>query len=192
MRTRSVLLLSALAVMAGCQAPVQKEVAPTVSAPVAPAVIEAPVAASAVVAQSEKPVPAMTSVKKNATGSKKAVAAKSTVKSEPKQEAKPKQESAPDSKPKPAPEPVLSEAQALQLAKKSGCLNCHAIDRKVFGPAWSAVAVKYRGDAGAEERLATKIAKGGSGAWGATAMPANPNVGEGDRRALARFILSLK
>ena len=61
---------------------------------------------------------------------------------------------------------VLSEADALALAKKNGCLACHAIDKKVFGPAWRDVAVKYRGDVGAEGRLMEKIAKGGGGVWG--------------------------
>lgn len=95
-------------------------------------------------------------------------------------------------KPEVKPGAALSEADALALAKKSGCLVCHAIDRKVVGPAWKDVAAKYRGDAGAEARLMDKIAKGGSGAWGSMAMPAHPKVGEADRRALAHFVLSLK
>jgi cytochrome c len=87
---------------------------------------------------------------------------------------------------------VLSEADALALAKKSNCLVCHSLDKKSVGPAWRAVAVKYRGDAGAEARLMEKIIKGGKGVWGAAAMPPNPQVSEADRRKLIRFILSLK
>jgi len=87
---------------------------------------------------------------------------------------------------------VLSEADALALAKKSNCLACHAIAKKIVGPAWRDVAAKYRNDAGAESRLVDKVAKGGKGAWGAMAMPANPQVSEADRRKLVRFILSLK
>jgi cytochrome c len=87
---------------------------------------------------------------------------------------------------------VLSEVDALGLAKKNGCLVCHAIDKKVVGPAWKDVAAKYRGDAGAEARLMDKIAKGGSGVWGGIAMPPNAKLGEADRQALARFVLSLK
>lgn len=86
----------------------------------------------------------------------------------------------------------MSETDALQLAKKSGCLVCHAIDKKVVGPAWKDVAAKYRGDAGAEARLMEKIAKGGGGVWGSVAMPSNSKLGEADRQALARFVLSLK
>lgn len=87
---------------------------------------------------------------------------------------------------------VLSEADALALAKKSNCLACHALDKKLVGPSWRDVAAKYRGDAGAEAMLMDKIAKGGKGVWGAIAMPASPQVNEGDRRRLAQFILSLK
>ncbi len=90
------------------------------------------------------------------------------------------------------PAAVLSETDALALAKKNGCLVCHAVDKKVVGPGWKDVANKYRGDAGAEARLMDKIAKGGSGVWGSIAMPPNPKLSEGDRRALAKFVLSLK
>jgi cytochrome c len=95
--------------------------------------------------------------------------------------------------PAPAAAPaVLSEADAMALAKKSGCLVCHAVDKKVVGPAWKDVAAKYRGDAGAEARMMEKIAKGGKGVWGSTVMPPNPKLSEADRQALARFVLSLK
>ena len=111
--------------------------------------------------------------------------------------AKPAAPVAPVAKPEPAVKPevkvaALSEAEGLALAKKSNCLTRHAIDKKVVGPAWKDVAAKYRGDAGAEERLPNVIAKGGRGNWGGMAMPANPQVNEADRRSLARFVLSLK
>ncbi len=32
------------------------------------------------------------------------------------------------------------EAAALALVRKHGCFTCHAIDRKVIGPAWKDVA----------------------------------------------------
>ena len=40
------------------------------------------------------------------------------------------------------------------LLKKSGCTACHAIDKKVIGPAYQDVAAKYKGDAGAATKLA--------------------------------------
>lgn len=80
----------------------------------------------------------------------------------------------------------------MQLAKKSNCLACHAVDKKVVGPAWKDVAAKYRGDETAEARLMNKIAKGGRGVWGVVTMPPNPQVSEANRKILAKFILSLR
>lgn len=89
-------------------------------------------------------------------------------------------------------EVAVSEADALALAKKNNCLACHAIDKKVVGPAWKDVAAKYRGDATAEAHLVSKIATGGSGVWGSMAMPAHPKISEADRTTLAKFVLNLK
>jgi cytochrome c len=77
------------------------------------------------------------------------------------------------------------------LAKKNGCTNCHSIDKKVVGPAWQAVADKYKSDAGAADRLSAKIANGGSGVWGAVAMPAQKKASEADIKELVAFILGL-
>jgi len=86
---------------------------------------------------------------------------------------------------------VSMAADMPALAKKSGCANCHAIDKKVVGPAWQDVANKYKGDAGAADKLITKIAKGGSGVWGAVPMPAQPKLSEADNKELVGFILGL-
>ena len=45
----------------------------------------------------------------------------------------------------------------LDLAKKSGCLACHSVEKKVVGPAWKDVAAKYKGDAGAKAALVAKV-----------------------------------
>lgn len=87
---------------------------------------------------------------------------------------------------------AVSETDALALAKKYNCLACHAIDKKVVGPAWKDVALKYRGDATAQAHLVSKIATGGKGVWGSMAMPAHPQISEADRSTLAKFVLSLK
>ncbi len=78
------------------------------------------------------------------------------------------------------------------LAKKSNCTSCHAIDKKVVGPAWMEISKKYKGQADAEAKLITKVAKGGSGAWGSMPMPPNaPKVAEADIKTLVEFILGL-
>ncbi len=78
------------------------------------------------------------------------------------------------------------------LAKSKNCMACHAVDKKLVGPAYKEVAAKYAGNAKAVDMLATKIVKGGSGVWGAIPMPANPQVTEADAKKLAAWVLSLK
>ncbi|SCK13005.1 c-type cytochrome [Vogesella sp. LIG4] len=80
----------------------------------------------------------------------------------------------------------------LQLAQKNNCLACHAVDKKVVGPAYKDVAKKYAGDKGAEARLIAKVKNGGSGVWGAVPMPPNPQVSDADLKALVKWILTLK
>lgn len=78
------------------------------------------------------------------------------------------------------------------LAKKNNCTTCHTIDKKLVGPAWAEVAKKYKGDAGAEAKLITKVAKGGAGSFGTMPMPPNaPKVSEADIKTLVQFILGL-
>jgi cytochrome c len=78
------------------------------------------------------------------------------------------------------------------LAKAKNCMACHAVATKLVGPAYKDVAGKYAGQKDAEDKLAKKVVKGGSGAWGAIPMPANPQVTEAEARTLVKWILSLK
>ena len=79
-----------------------------------------------------------------------------------------------------------------ELAKKNACTACHAVDKKLVGPAYKEVAKKYAGDKGAEAKLAEKVKKGGSGVWGQVPMPPNANVKDEDAKTLVKWILSLK
>jgi len=76
-------------------------------------------------------------------------------------------------------------------AKKNNCVACHAIDKKVVGPAWADVAKKYKGDAGAAAHLDGVITKGGKGVWGPMPMPPNPKVTAEERKELVDFVLGL-
>lgn len=78
------------------------------------------------------------------------------------------------------------------LAKAKNCMTCHAIATKVVGPAYKDVAAKYAGQKDAEDKLTQKVLKGGSGAWGAVPMPANPQVSEAEARTLVKWVLSQK
>ncbi|MDO9010717.1 MAG: hypothetical protein Q7U78_02760 [Gallionella sp.] len=217
MHIQKILLVSLLVALYGCQpeTPVQQEAVLAVqpaSASVNVAVEqEATVAESAVVAPSVET--SVTPPAKTESVAKKAVAsapvettvqplAKAKIAAVKEQVVAPVKEMAVQAIAAPVvaaatapvakPAVVVSEADALALAKKNNCLACHAIDRKMVGPAWKAVAVKYRGDAGAEAHLVNKIAKGGSGVWGSMAMPGNSKISEADRTMLARFVLNLQ
>jgi cytochrome c len=80
----------------------------------------------------------------------------------------------------------------LALAKSKNCMACHAIDKKVVGPAYKDVAAKYAGQKDAVDKLSAKILKGGSGAWGPVPMPPNTQVKEAEARQLAAWVLGLK
>jgi cytochrome c len=85
--------------------------------------------------------------------------------------------------------PVLAD-QALATAKN--CMACHAVDKKLVGPAYKDVAAKYAGQKDAVDKLSAKILKGGAGVWGPVPMPANAQVSEADAKKLAAWVLSLK
>ena len=46
------------------------------------------------------------------------------------------------------------------LAKSSGCMNCHAVDTKKAGPSFKDITAKYKGKADAEASLTKAIAEG--------------------------------
>ena len=88
---------------------------------------------------------------------------------------------------------LVSSAHAQEdLAKKHNCFACHAVDKKVVGPAYKQVADKYRGDKTAAAKLVAKVKKGGAGVWGPVPMPPNAQVPDADVKKLVDWILSLK
>lgn len=49
---------------------------------------------------------------------------------------------------------------AKALARQNNCFKCHGIDKEKDGPAYKAVAEKYRGKANAQARLVEHITSG--------------------------------
>ncbi|MDD2700400.1 MAG: c-type cytochrome [Sideroxydans sp.] len=203
---KNIWMLSMLLAFAGCQPDVQENpVAPPAPAPKSEAQTETKqvVAAPApqkeptkimAAPQSAKPVQPQPAPEKTASKAEAVVAP-------PVMEAVPastpaKTEAPAAVEPTPvaatAPQAQLSEAEAMALAKKKNCFACHALDKKVVGPAWRAVAEKYRGDAGAQAVLESKVRKGGKGNWGSIAMPPQPALSDGELTGLVRFVLQLK
>ena len=85
--------------------------------------------------------------------------------------------------------PVLANNHGEALAKKSGCLACHAVDKQVVGPAYRAVAAKYKGNAKAEAMLISKVKNGGVGVWGQIPMPPHAHVPDADIKAIVTWVL---
>ena len=82
-------------------------------------------------------------------------------------------------------------AQAnLALAQKNACTACHAVDKKVLGPAYQDVVKKYAAQKDAAAQLSDSIRKGGSGKWGPVPMPAQPSLSEADAKTLAEWTLT--
>ncbi len=87
---------------------------------------------------------------------------------------------------------MAGQAQADEaLAKAKNCMSCHAVDKKLVGPAYKEVAAKYKGDKGAVEKLAAKVKAGGKGVWGEIPMPPN-NVTDDEAKKLVSWVLSQK
>jgi cytochrome c len=84
----------------------------------------------------------------------------------------------------------LPAAANLALAQKNTCMNCHAPERKLVGPAYQEVAKRYAGDAQAVSKLAASIRAGGAGRWGPVPMPAQPTLSEVEATTLAEWVLA--
>ena len=85
--------------------------------------------------------------------------------------------------------PALAD---LQLATAKNCMACHAVDKKLVGPSYKEVAVKYAGQKDAVAKLSAKVIKGGSGVWGPVPMPANAQVTPDEAKKLVDWILATK
>ena len=87
---------------------------------------------------------------------------------------------------------VLDNAKAEALMKKDGCAACHAIDKKIVGPAYVDVAAKYKNDKNAVAMLSKKVKEGSTGVWGPIPMPPNAATPQAEITELVTWILSLK
>lgn len=77
------------------------------------------------------------------------------------------------------------------LAKAKGCTACHAVDKKLVGPAYKDVAKKYKGDAKASDTMVNSILKGSQGKFGPVPMPPN-KVTDDEAKKLAAWVLTVQ
>ncbi len=82
-------------------------------------------------------------------------------------------------------------ATGKKLIDASDCMACHKREAKSIGPSYRDVALKYKGDNTALEKLTKKVIAGGSGVWGETAMAAHPQLSTADASEMVKYILNL-
>jgi cytochrome c len=103
--------------------------------------------------------------------------------------------------------PAENDAAMLKLAAQSGCMACHTVlpgHKRADGlppiaPAWRDIAIKYRDDPGASERLMRTVMSGSNpreshwvGKVSAVNMPPNAgSISPADAHALVNWILVL-
>ena len=77
-----------------------------------------------------------------------------------------------------------------EILNKSGCMACHAKDKKLVGPAFKDIAAKYKGQ-DAVAKLQEKVRKGGSGVYGP--VPMSPNgpdkISDADLKVAVEYIV---
>ena len=71
--------------------------------------------------------------------------------------------------------PVSIAQDVSPLLQKAGCIACHSTDKKILGPAFKDVSVKYK-DKNAAADVLNRVKNGSSGVWGPMPMP--PNAGK--------------
>lgn len=82
-------------------------------------------------------------------------------------------------------------ADAPALLEKYQCYICHADHQAKAGPAYDAVAERYRGDPNAAAKLIAIVRKGAfrGGPWH---MPPHPEVSRAQAARMVQYILLLK
>ena len=87
---------------------------------------------------------------------------------------------------------LASAAPGAKLIAASDCVGCHKEHDKVLGPAYAAIAEKYKPTEANIAMLANKIITGGKGNWGEIPMTAHPGLSVADAQGMTKYILSIK
>ena len=83
-----------------------------------------------------------------------------------------------------------------QISIKAGCALCHAVvkpadNKKMIGPSYKEIAIKYKGRADAVAVLSDEVRKGSKGVWGPIPMLPTPpsKLSDADLKAVITWIL---
>ena len=81
---------------------------------------------------------------------------------------------------------------AEPAAGKAKCNMCHAVDKKVVGPSYMDISMKYKGDNGAAGKIAANITKVGAFGWKLSKMPPRGmGASDAEIKAMSEYIASL-
>jgi cytochrome c len=84
-------------------------------------------------------------------------------------------------------------AKGLELITKSDCFGCHKLTETSIGPAYAAIATKYKTITPENmDSMVTQINKGGFGRWGTVPMTPHPQVSREDAESMVHYIMSIK
>ena len=87
---------------------------------------------------------------------------------------------------------ALDDTKAQELMKKTGCISCHAVDKKLVGPAYKDIALKRKAEPGAVAMLEKNVRAGSKGVYGPIPMAAIPpaKISDAELHDLSEWILT--
>jgi cytochrome c len=87
---------------------------------------------------------------------------------------------------------AIDDAKAQELLKTGACSACHAVDKKLVGPAFKDVAAKRKAQTDALAALMKTVRAGSKGAYGPIPMPPNPptKLNDADLHSLLEWVLT--
>lgn len=84
-------------------------------------------------------------------------------------------------------------ARGLELVTQSDCFTCHKLTETSIGPAYAAIATKYKIITPENmDSMVTQIIKGGAGRWGTIPMTPHPSISKEDAELMVHYIMSIK
>ena len=89
---------------------------------------------------------------------------------------------------------VAGSALAVDMPAvgKAKCGACHAVDKKVVGPAYNDVSAKYKGDKDAVSKIIANVTKGGAFGYKLGTMPPKGlGATDAEIKEMAEFIAGL-
>jgi len=85
-------------------------------------------------------------------------------------------------------------ASAEAAMRKHDCFTCHAVDKKMVGPAYAWIAYRYKDDKEAVVKLVAKVKNGGMGQWnvytGGVPMTPHAQLPDDEIKAMVEWVLS--